>query len=165
MGLKLPFRGKDMQELQSNVQKCIYKPIVKGYSDEIVQLMEKLLSPDPDLRPSCDEILMLEGVRNRMSGKNMVKSQSVLLEKISIPCQSDFSYIVLPQADYGKDEMRDGKRKRVLPRLKLQGCATRIELHRTIENSVDRLKRIKDVYLSPRKQFLSPQFKTSRFEL
>ena len=165
MALKLPFRGKDMQELQNNVKKSSYKAITKGYSDEILQLMDKLLSNNPDFRPSCGEILMMEGVRSRINLKNMVESQSVLLEKISIPCELDFKYIALPKADYGKDDPIDGKRKRILPRLTLQGHASRIELHKTIENSVDRLKRIKDVYLSPRKQFLSPQFKTSRFEL
>lgn len=162
MALKLPFRGNDMESIQEKVLNGEYEPIADEYSNEILQVLFMLLNKNQDLRPSCEEILKVEPVKNRIGIKKIEKCRSSLLERIRTTDEFGMFCIQLPKANYGDQENADGKRKRLLPRLRIQGKHGRAELHRTIEESVDRLKRIKDLYLSPNRHYLSPQIKLKK---
>lgn len=159
MTLKLPFRGKDMNSIQEKVLSGEYDPVVEGYSDEILQVLSMLLNKNQDLRPSCEEILKMEQVRRRMGLKKIEKCRSSLLGQIRTNDEFGMFSIKLPRANYGSEETIVGKRKRLLPKIRTIGKCGRTELHRNIEQSVDRIKRIKEVYLSPNRYHLSPQIR------
>ena len=163
--LKTPFVASDMLGLYEKVMDGKYQPIPKTYSKELSDLVELMLSDDPESRPSCDEILEFEFVKKRQKPDSMKKSASLLLRPIKLP--GDFSLIsnCLPSADYdelAQENLNHEERSARLPSLRMQSPKFRINLHKSIENSNDRLKRIKDVYLSPKKYVLSPRNRSSR---
>jgi NIMA (never in mitosis gene a)-related kinase len=163
--LKPPFLASDMQGLYEKVVDGKFLPIPKVYSKELSDLVEAMLSDEPDTRPSCQEILELEAVKSKKKISSMKKSESSLLRPIKLP--EDFSLIssCLPSPDYedsNEENFNSGERSGRLPSIRMHSPKFRVNLHRSIENSNDRLKRIKDVYLSPQKYVLSPQNKSSR---
>ena len=163
--LKTPFVASDMIGLYEKVMDGSYQPIPKVYSKELSDLVELMLSDEPERRPSCDEILELDFVKKRQKTGNIKKSASMLLRPIKLP--DDFSLVssCLPSPDYDEaclEEMNCDERSGRLPSIRMQSPKFRIGLHKSIENSNDRLKRIKDVYLSPKKYVLSPRNRSSR---
>lgn len=57
IALKPPFRASDMNGLFKRVTKGIYPPIGPNYSNELAQVVAKMLQVDPKFRPNCDQIL------------------------------------------------------------------------------------------------------------
>ena len=163
--LKPPFFASDMQGLYERVMDGKFLPIPKIYSKELSDLVEAMLSDEPDTRPSCQEILESDVVESKKKTSVIKKSESLLLRPIKLP--EDFSLITscLPSPDYedsNEDNLNSGERSGRLPSIRMHSPKFRVSLHRSIENSNDRLKRIKDVYLSPQKYALSPKNKSSR---
>ena len=58
--LKPPFRANDMNGLYKRVLKGAYPPIDRSYSNELGMVLQAMLRVDPNLRPSCSQILELD---------------------------------------------------------------------------------------------------------
>jgi len=63
--LKPPFRANDMNGLYKRVLKGHYPPIDRKYSNELANVLKCMLRVEPTGRPSCDEILNLDSVKNK----------------------------------------------------------------------------------------------------
>ncbi|OMJ71631.1 hypothetical protein SteCoe_30097 [Stentor coeruleus] len=173
--LNPPFTANDMEGLFDRVTKGQYKPIPSEYSNDLVFLLSKMLDSNADNRPSCDEILSFEFVRKHCKDKSMNNSISMLIQPIKIPGEINLLSNSLPRADYGGFEEQDGKftqsysKKSLqepysrLPAIKINNKAQRkhIDFHMIIENSTDRLKRIREIYLSPLNVYMTPGIKKS----
>ena len=55
--LKMPFNGNNYKEVYNNVMSCKYNSIPKIYSNELAEIIQKLLQINPKQRPTCDQIL------------------------------------------------------------------------------------------------------------
>lgn len=64
--LKPPFRAQDMNGLYKRVLKGAYPEIPKKYTKDLSDVIMRMLSVEPRLRPSCDQILEMEQVKKRM---------------------------------------------------------------------------------------------------
>lgn len=64
--LKPPFRAQDMNGLYKRVLKGAYPEIPKKYTKDLADVIMKLLSVEPKLRPSCDTILNMDQVKKRL---------------------------------------------------------------------------------------------------
>lgn len=49
-----------LKELMKQITKGVYAPISKDYSDDLRQLINELLTKNPEVRPSIREILQKE---------------------------------------------------------------------------------------------------------
>jgi NIMA (never in mitosis gene a)-related kinase len=58
--LQPPFRANDMDGLFKRVLKGVYPKIPTNYTDDLAKLIKKLISVNPNQRPTCDQILQLE---------------------------------------------------------------------------------------------------------
>ena len=92
--LKPPFRGTSLKQLCLNVIKGQYLPVNKYYSDDIREIISKMLVVDPNKRASIDELLNSEVMKRRISkaSKNIItneigkKSKKVnFMETIKLP--------------------------------------------------------------------------------
>ena len=61
-----PFRADNMDNLFKKVVKGQYGRISNKYSNDIVEIVDILLRVDPKDRPSCDEILKIDSVMDRI---------------------------------------------------------------------------------------------------
>lgn len=64
--LKPPFRAADMNGLYKRVIKGAYPEIPKKYTKDLSDVIMKLLSVEPKLRPSCAQILQMDQVKKRI---------------------------------------------------------------------------------------------------
>ena len=64
--LKPPFRANDMNGLYKKVIKGAYPEIPKKYTEDLSQAIQKLLSVEAKLRPTCAQILNMPQVQRRM---------------------------------------------------------------------------------------------------
>lgn len=60
--LQPPFRAQDMNGLFKRVTKGAYPPIGPNYSPEIAQIVQRMLTVEAKLRPSCDQILGMKSI-------------------------------------------------------------------------------------------------------
>ena len=63
--LKPPFRAQDMNGLYKKVLKGAYPEIPKKYTRDLADVIMRMLSVEPKLRPSCQELLDMEQVKKR----------------------------------------------------------------------------------------------------
>lgn len=63
--LKPPFRANDMNGLYKRVLKGVYPAIANSFSAEMAIIISRMLQVDPKTRPSCQQILEMEIVRDR----------------------------------------------------------------------------------------------------
>ena len=63
--LKPPFRAQDMNGLYKKVLKGAYPEIPKKYTRDLADVIMRMLSVEPKLRPSCQELLEMDQVRKR----------------------------------------------------------------------------------------------------
>jgi len=63
VSLKPPFRADDMAGLYKKVVKGVYPRIPSHFSQDLNQTIKALLVTQPQLRPSCDQILEMPAVK------------------------------------------------------------------------------------------------------
>ncbi|KAK8866361.1 hypothetical protein M9Y10_009323 [Tritrichomonas musculus] len=105
MTFSYPFTGRDQKELAARV--CLGKyQIPKRYSVDLISVVRRLLQVDPELRPSCEELMNMQCIKERMS---LIKSyinvenlplQEKLLSIIKIPF--NLRNVNLPLPTYNK---------------------------------------------------------------
>ena len=64
--LKPPFRAQDMNGLYKRVLKGAYPEIPKKYTKDLADVIMKMLSVEPKLRPSCEALLNMDIIRKRI---------------------------------------------------------------------------------------------------
>ena len=88
-----PFRAENMDGLFKKVQKGQFSRIPAYYSDDLNHVIKKLLSVNPQGRPSCEQILNSELVQ-----KNLIKMDLIGL----VP------YHLLRDKSYGRVQLNGG---------------------------------------------------------
>jgi NIMA (never in mitosis gene a)-related kinase len=64
--LSPPFRGTSLINLYNNIQKGVYSPIPENYSKELSYVISLMLVVDPNVRASCDKLLGLNIIQDKM---------------------------------------------------------------------------------------------------
>lgn len=113
--LRTPFKAKGLSELFEVVSKGKYSPIPEYYSKELSDLISKLLTVNPVDRISCDEILELDYIKEKIaffkdnkklkesSKKN--KEESIMLSTIKF--SNNLNDIQLPKKTGYYDEFSE----------------------------------------------------------
>ena len=165
MSLKPPFRAQDMEGLYSKILECNYEPLPRLYSSELTSTVSLLLNPDPKQRPTCDHLLSLETFKKHLNNRPMQLSASGLIDPITLPSEISLLSLSLPHPNYeGFNEpvlKQSQSEKHQLPLIKkgIVSYKSRIEIHNSIQNSTNRMKRIREIYLSPSNLYLSPKIR------
>ena len=117
--LKPPFRGTSLKELCFNVIKGHYLPIINYYSDDLRQIISRMLVVNPNKRATIDELLFSDILQKRiaMARKNIItneikngkKSKKVnFMETIKLPRNFKEINNKLPKKRYkAEDEMME----------------------------------------------------------
>ena len=77
--LKMPFKGKNMEELKKNICKGKIEKISSRYSKELWEFIQTLLQNDVEKRPDCEMILKNKIVKdklNQLSGFNFMNEKN-----------------------------------------------------------------------------------------
>lgn len=165
MSLKPPFRAQDMEGLYSKILECNYEPLPRLYSSELTSTVALLLNPDPKQRPTCDYLLALESFKKHQISRPMNLSASGLIDPIKLPSEISLLSLSLPHPNYeGFNEpvlKQSQSEKHQLPLIKkgLVSYKNHLEIHNSIQNSTNRMKRIREIYLSPSNLYLSPKIR------
>ena len=64
-----PFRASSMKGLSQKVIKGAYDPLPPTFSAELGQFIRSCLQVKPSLRPTCDQLLEMPGIKNNISEK------------------------------------------------------------------------------------------------
>ena len=119
-GLKMPFQGKNIKEVYHNLKSINIPPLPDIYSPDLMYMVKKLLKLNPDQRPSTQEILDDEIIKNRMklisenendlidisldiNNFQKLKNKSKLIKPIKVNDNQILNYI-LPQKNYFENE-------------------------------------------------------------
>ena len=111
--LRPPFRGTSLKGLKNNVLNGHYLPIPQIYSNELNELIAKMLVIDPSKRVSAGELLKEEIVINKMmSGKNIFENdikeynseKANLIKTIRLPLNIKEINSKLPKKRYNPEE-------------------------------------------------------------
>ena len=105
-----PFRGTSLKELGRNVLNGYYLPIT-GFSNDIKEIIAKMLIVDPKRRASTDELLNSEIIQRKIKniGGNIIKdnynSKKVnLIKTIKLPRNMNEINLALPKNRYSQKE-------------------------------------------------------------
>lgn len=105
--LKPPFRAQNMEGLYKKVLKGIYPRInLQKYSEDIAAIVKSMLQVNHQLRPSCDQILQMQEVKQYAKELGIhIESESdlqtvELLKTIRMPKKLHFLAERLPKAQY-----------------------------------------------------------------
>ena len=110
-----PFRGTSLKELCHNVMTGYYLPI-SGFSNDMREIISKMLIVDPKRRYSTDELLNCEIIKKRIkSSKNEIITQGIqnskkanFIKTIKLPRNMHDINSALPQSRYNpKEAMMD----------------------------------------------------------
>ena len=119
-GLKMPFQGKNIKEVYYNLKNINIPPLPEIYSPDLMYMVKKLLKLNPDQRPSTQEILDDEIIKNRMkmisdndndlidisldiNNFQKLKNKTKLIKSIKVNDNQNLNYI-LPQKNYNENE-------------------------------------------------------------
>ena len=112
VALKPPFRADGMQGLYRKVLKGYYPKIPSHFSGDLGALISSLLKVSPSLRPSCNQILNLPCVKERVSMEKGdfdpapadLTPTGGLLNTIKVPRNLTILTYCLPEANYENEE-------------------------------------------------------------
>jgi len=115
-GLTMPFQGESIKEVYYNLKKINIPPLPDIYSTDLMNMVKKLLKLEPEQRPSTQEILEDEIIKNRIkmiseNGNDLIdisldinnfkkiKNKTKLINSIKVNNNQNLNY-VLPQKNY-----------------------------------------------------------------
>ena len=105
--LQPPFRAKDMESLYKKVVRGLYSELPSHYSNDLCNLLKSLLQVKPNLRPNCDQILILPVMSRKLnsSRQNEVQNESNhgLIDIIKLPPSLRSLSSKLPAAKYERN--------------------------------------------------------------
>ena len=119
-GLKMPFQGKNIKEVYHNLKNVNIPPLPEIYSNDIIYMVKKLLKINPEDRPTTQEILDDEIIKNKMkmmsendydlidisldiNNFQKIKNKSKLIKSIKVNDDKNLNY-VLPKKNYCEKE-------------------------------------------------------------
>lgn len=118
--LRTPFKAKSLPELFETVTSGVYNPIPDRYSENLKDLIGKLLQLNPEFRPSCKEIFNISYVKDKIHFfKSKLQKTKQLLESseehqefvntIKVPLNLNDINSQLPKTKYtsNKDKSAD----------------------------------------------------------
>ena len=122
-GLKMPFQGKNIKEVYYNLKNVNIPPLPDMYSNDIIYMVKKLLKINPDDRPTTQEILDDDIIKNKMkmvsiNGNDLmdisldinnfqkVKNKTKLIKSIKVNDDKNLNY-VLPKKNYFEKEFEN----------------------------------------------------------
>ncbi|KAG2431324.1 hypothetical protein HYH02_013452 [Chlamydomonas schloesseri] len=113
--LAVPFEARSMSELRYKVLRGTYPPIPNTFSRDLQQMVRECLDPNPDKRPTMDQILASAAVQSRVklvpheSRHPPATAGSNLVETIKVP-RGNIAAIKnkLPPAQYATDMLNIG---------------------------------------------------------
>ena len=70
----VPFRAGSMRELYNNIMRGIYPPIPLKYSHELKNIIKKILVINPELRPSANELLNCDIIKQKTKELNLINN-------------------------------------------------------------------------------------------
>ena len=127
--LDMPFRGKNIKEVYYNLKNIIIPSLPEIYSEELMIMIKKLLKLEPEMRPSTQEILDDEIIKNKMkimfeddnelmnisldiNNYNKFSNNNRLINSIRIHDDKNLNYI-LPKKKYEEnDKLNDINKKK-----------------------------------------------------
>ncbi|CAD8110148.1 unnamed protein product [Paramecium sonneborni] len=120
--LKPPFRAEDMNGLYKKVVKGFYPKIPTIYSQDLSNVIRALLQVQPHLRPSCDKILQLSAIVNRLDDKVLVEEEGAkfLLQTIRVPRNMHYLTDRLPKPNYNPIRMTKIDKQQFIQTLAIQ---------------------------------------------
>ncbi|CAD8180687.1 unnamed protein product [Paramecium octaurelia] len=120
--LKPPFRAEDMSGLYKKVVKGFYPKIPTIYSQDLSNVIRALLQVQPHLRPSCDKILQLQSIVNRLDDKVLVEEEGAkfLLQTIRVPRNMHYLTDRLPKPNYNPIRMTKIDKQQFIQTLAIQ---------------------------------------------
>ena len=106
-----PFRGTSLKELGSNILNGYYLPI-SGFSNDIREIISKMLIVDPKRRASTDELLNSEIIQRKIKslGSNLINIKDTnskkvnLIKTIKLPRNMKEINLALPRNRYNQKE-------------------------------------------------------------
>jgi NIMA (never in mitosis gene a)-related kinase len=106
-----PFRGTSLKELGSNILNGYYLPI-SGFSNDIREIVSKMLIVDPKRRASTDELLNSEIIQRKIKslGSNLINIKDTnskkvnLIKTIKLPRNMKEINLALPRNRYNQKE-------------------------------------------------------------
>ena len=103
--LKPPFRADDMQGLCQKITKGDFHRLPRNFSNDLNAFVSRLITVDPDGRPTCDEILSLPTISRRFQPvtQSLSDAPSPLLNTIVFPRSTQLLASRLPAANYYDD--------------------------------------------------------------
>ncbi|CAD8137232.1 unnamed protein product [Paramecium octaurelia] len=118
--LQTPFRAKDMDLLFQKVQRGTYDKIQSHFSKDLSQIISSLLQIQPNLRPTCDQILANPIVQKHMKNlETNIETKPInktLMETIQFPNNFKQLKNQLPKSNYDEvnpnvsaDRVQDNK--------------------------------------------------------
>ncbi|CAD8098460.1 unnamed protein product [Paramecium primaurelia] len=120
--LKPPFRAEDMSGLYKKVVKGYYPKIPTIYSQDLSNVIRALLQVQPHLRPSCDKILQLSSIVNRLDDKVLIEEEGAkfLLQTIRVPRNMHYLTDRLPKPNYNPIRMTRIDKQQFIQTLAIQ---------------------------------------------
>ena len=124
--LRAPFRGTSMKSVFDKIMKGVYDPIPSFYSKTIGMVLKMSLQKNPDLRPTCEQLLNIFNekyshlteiksrsientrnlkktyIQNNLSRENLKNNKSALLTTIKIPKIIFNLNKIMPRSQYKK---------------------------------------------------------------
>ncbi len=102
-----PFRAENMEGLFNKVIKGVYGKIPQRFSRDLNFILNSLLQVNPSNRPSCEDILKLQVIQNKIQFFNHFGLQDdfeekILLQTIKIPKNLIFLGDKLPPKNYNE---------------------------------------------------------------
>ena len=107
--LRPPFRGTSLKDLCANVERGRYLDIPNIYSQDLKDVIRRMLVVNERDRPSIDQLMSWDTLRKRRmfnSGNN--EKNSSLIQTIRMPRNMKDVNAKLPKARYGEKEMMEG---------------------------------------------------------
>ena len=101
--LKPPFRASNLKQLYNKISKGIFDRIPTFYSDDLNEIITKLIKVNPYIRPNTEEILSNPTVLKYTSSSDYYKpepKQGNLLKTIMLPKNLKELKDILPGAKY-----------------------------------------------------------------
>ena len=134
LSFRRPLEASSIGALVLSILSGRYKPLPSHWSKEIKKLVSKMLSVDPDDRPSIDEILKMPLIRKRASAilKTIANESPSPFKKLIRDSLEDKNLIIKDLVDR-KSTARLSKCKSRLLHKELHGKSARADLIRVIK--------------------------------
>lgn len=122
VALKPPFLGKNLEDLNRNVQKGYFPRIPKKYSSELNDVISWMLNLSPTNRPDCRTLLTkIDKLRPNLDAEenfgpyDMIDAPEKMLGTINLPRDLKLLDQRLPKSNYGRSSKKSALQEGLYP--------------------------------------------------